>query len=278
MPAASRLPVMSTVALVDDHPKSVLYNHAYDPLTEAWFNALNESPQVKALLDEAPRRDLVTTLQLFNGLFHALVNVSLESLYAKADDIVTIVSKRRNEVLWAGHMAPGADADNEQIRDSLRHKMMRNISLGVIEALICLESAYAFGRDELGLGGTALADVLQRSRQLYASLAVLHDEQERVRLTFLTGIDSHLMYPKVDYHDVIGGSVRIASDKFIVAGPPEARRLRFISPPAHSVQVDSPVKRCPAQRLRSAHHDGLTLNDVLWDLLIAIYRQSGRFA
>jgi len=30
-------------------------------------------------------------------------------------------------------------------------KMKRNISLGVVEALICLQSAYEFGRREMGL-------------------------------------------------------------------------------------------------------------------------------
>jgi hypothetical protein len=156
--------------------------------------------------------------------------------------------------------------------------MKRNISLGVIEALICLESAYHFGRDKLGLTGDALAETLRRSRQLYGSLALLHDEQEMARLTFLTGRAGYLMYPEVDFPDVIGGDIRIPFDKFAETGPVEARRLRFVTPPVHDAVLDSPTKRCPAHRFRSDRQPELTLNDVLWDLLIDIYRRSGRFA
>jgi hypothetical protein len=182
-------------------------------------------------------------------------------------------------VWWMGYMTPGPEAGPEELRASLGGKLKRNISLGVVEALICLESAYHYCRQApLHLTGEALAATLRRSRQLYASLALLHDEQERERLTFLTGIEGYLTYPTVDYHHVIGGQVRVPPDKFLVAGTAEEPRVRFVIPPLHSAVLDSPTKRCPAHRLRSAQHPEMALNDVLWDLLIEIYRQSGRFA
>jgi hypothetical protein len=84
------------------------------------------------------------------------------------------------------------------------------------------------------------------------------------------------MYPNVDYHDAIAGRVGIPADRFVVTGPQEARRLRFVAAPVHDVALSSPVRRCPAHRFRSADPE-FTLNDVLWNLLIDIYRRAGRF-
>jgi len=260
------------------HPKDVLYNGVYDPLTIAWFAALAESTEPADLLAEAPRHDLVTNLLRFNDLFHRLVDISLNGMHQKeVDDIVAIVKKYRNNVQWMGHNEPGLDTDDDGIRASLSDKLKRNISLGVIEALICLESAYIYCDKELGLTGELLAETLRRSRQLYASLALLHDDQERERLTELTGVSGYLEYPKINYHNVINGDITIAVDKFLATGSGNWLRLRFVSAPIPAIPLDSPTKRCPAHRFRSSEQPELMLNDVLWDLLIEIYRGSGRF-
>jgi len=259
------------------HPKDVLYDGAYDPLTSAWFEALAKSPERQRLLDEIPSHDLIAVLERFNRLFHQLVDDCLAGMNGR-DELVEIVSRHREHVLWAGHMAPGTDADVKEVATSLGRKMKRNISLGVIEALICLESAYVFCRDKLGLRGSAMAETLRRSRQLYKSLAVLHDEQEKSRLMFLTGISGYLAFPEHDWAAVITGRIQVTPDKFLVSGPDDALRLRFVTPPVQDIVLDSPVRRCPAHRLPSAEDPGMSLNDVLWDLLIDIYRRAGRFA
>ncbi len=277
MPVEQSRAVSPSGQSVTSHPKDVLYDGAYDPLTRAWFDALAISPERGQLLAEASAYGLLDTLIRFNELCYELVDVSLAGLYEQRDEIVAIVSRHRAHVMWQGHMAPGLDAGADEISVSLSEKMKRNISLGVIEALICLESAYHFCRDTLKLHGDSLSGALMRSRQLYASLAVLHDEQERVRLLALTGIDS-LVYPAVDYQDVIDGTVRIPADKFVVAGTADAPRVKFVTTPVHDVALDSPVRRCPAHRFRSSENADLTLNDVLWNLLIDIYQRAGRFA
>lgn len=259
------------------HPKHILYDRAYDPLSQAWFAALADAPEAAALLRDAPAHDLVTNLLRFNALFHALVDAAFDRMPDGGSDVVATASRYRDHILWVNHMAPPDGADATGIRIALGHKLKRNVSLGVIEALICLESAYTFGSAVLGLHGEELARVLQRSRQLYGSLALLHDDQEKVRLTHLTGISGYLMYPDVDFPDVIGRRVTIAADKFVVAGSADQLKIKFVSVPVRAVVLDSPIKRCPAHRFASPDHDGLTLNDVLWDLLIEIYRRSGRF-
>lgn len=120
--------------------------------------------------------------------------------------------------------------------------------------------------------------MLRRSRQLYASLAVLHDDQERERLHFLAGFNSHLKYPATDYHHVITGMVTIGGDKFVEVGGPDEPRLRFVSEPLSPTTPDSPLLRCPAQRLQTSAGPQRPLNDVLWDLLIDIYRECDRFS
>jgi len=190
--------------------------------------------------------------------------------------MVAIVGRYRDHVLWAGHHVPRPDADAAAIRAALAGKMKRNVSLGVIEALICLESAVEFCRVHRRMDGSATARAVAGSRQLYTCLAVLHDEHDRQRLTFLTGIDGYLSYPEVDYPDVLGGAIRVPSDKFVVVGPPAAPTVRFAVPPIRGVATDSPVGRCPAHRLRRPGDPHTSLNDVLWDLLVEVYRQAGR--
>jgi hypothetical protein len=279
MPAAPNAEVtpVSASERLGDHPKDLLYERAYDPLTRIWFECLASSEARIALLAEIPDHDLVTNLLRFNSLFHDLVDESMNVVHDR-QDILSVVSRYRDHVLWEGHMAPGAAADLAGIKVSLSEKMKRNVSLGVIEALICLESALVFARDELGLCGDELVDTLRRSRQLYGSLAVLHDEQEMVRLNFLAGIDGYLTYPGVDYQHILDGTIRISADKFIVADPDHEPRLRFVATTVQQVTLSSPTRRCPAHRLRSSQNPDMTLNDVLWDLLIDIYRQAGCFA
>jgi hypothetical protein len=259
-------------------PKAALYAHVYDPVTRAWSDALGRSPEVARLLDGVTADNLLDSLDAFNDLFRRLVDDSLAGLPARAA-LIDSVGTYREHVLWADHLAPAADAGAEALGASIAGKLRRNVSLAVVEALICLESAYQFCRDKLGLTGEPIADTLRRSRQLYRSLAVLHDEQEKVRLMFLTEIDGHLRYPDHDYADVLSGRLRIGADKFVVAGPRDEPRLRFLASRVSDVALDSPVYRCPAHRLPAGGAtEAASVNDALWDLLIEVYRRAGRFA
>jgi hypothetical protein len=158
----------------------------------------------------------------------------------------------------------------------LLDKLKRNVSLGVIEALICMESARRYGQAGLALTGEELERLLRRSRNLYASLAVLHDDQEQLRLRALVGTGQGVAYPRTDFPDVLNGAVVVPPDRLVVTGRDDGLRLRFVS--AHlPVIAGSPTKRCPAQRFHTP--DGACLlNDSLWDLLIDVYRRSGRLA
>jgi hypothetical protein len=259
------------------HPKVALYDHVYDPLAAAWFSALLAAPELKLLLDHVPEHDLVVSLEAFNDLCHVVMEDCVNQRAADADDFMATIGMFHAHVLWAEHRAPDPDAGPAALAQSICEKMKRNLSMGVIEALVCLESAYRFGRDRLGLRGTALLQVLLRSRQLYMSLSALHDEQEKIRLMFLTGITGYLAYPEHDYAAVIDGALTIAPDKFVVVGSGDDLRLRFVAYPVAAVLLDSPALRCPAHRLRSDAEPDEALNDVLWRLLIDIYERVGRF-
>jgi hypothetical protein len=123
------------------------------------------------------------------------------------------------------------------------------------------------------LRGAGLEQLLLRSRHLYASLAVLHDEQEIAWLHFLAGVQGFLRYPETDFTDVLEGRLTIRADRFVVAGTPTEPKLRFHRTVDPLPTPDTLVRQCPAQRLRTAA--GQPYNDVLWDLLVAIYRETG---
>jgi hypothetical protein len=257
------------------HPKDVLYERVYDPLTREWFAALESSKEVNDLVQAAPVRGLLATMLDLNALFHHLVDDVLAQPMVDAKEMIATTKEHQAHVLWVGHAAPTPGANDDLVLDSLSKKMKRNISLGVVEALICLQSAYEYGRQELGLSGQRLEDMLRRSRQLYASLAILHDDQEQVRLRQLAGITGFLKYPDTDYADALDGTVAIGPEHFHRAGTRDQPRLRFKSSPVPTPADDSPIKRCPAQRLRGT--DGQPLNDGLWDLLLDVYRSAGQF-
>lgn len=263
----------------DGHAKHILYDEVYDPLTRAWFTALaGAEPRIDQLLGEITT-DLIGGFQRFDELWHALVDECLVDLPDR-DRILSIVRVHRDSVQWCGYMVPDEHATPEELLGSLAAKLKRNISLAVVESLICLESAYRYGQ-ELGVYGWELESLLRRSRHLYQSLAALHDEQEAERLTYLTGREGHLAYPDVDYEHVLRGKITINLDRFVrppkVDAATDQGRLRFQTPPVTpSQKFDSPTKRCPAHRL--AHQDtGESYNDALWDLLIRIYQAAGRF-
>jgi hypothetical protein len=257
------------------HPKDRLYARVYDPLTQEWFHALRRSKRVGAIVADAANVGLLATMNELDQLFSDLVDEVLDHPEVDTRDIIATTSANQQHVLWVGHAAPLPGANHSAVGESLRKKMTRNISLGVVEALICLQSAYRFGWEELELRGADLENMLRRSRQLYASLAVLHDDQEQVRLQELAGITGFLKYPETDYEAALEGRVSIAVGHFVRSGSPQEPRLRFRSSPVPPPASQSPIKRCPAQRLRAA--DGRPLNDELWDLLIDVYRSAGQF-
>lgn len=263
----------------EPHPKDVLYDQVYDLITPAWFSELMGSPQRKHLLDTAGDRDTAATLVALNEVFHDAVDASMASLgEKKTADIIAVIGRYREYVGWDDQLIPGPGAGQDELRESFIYKIKRNISLGAVVALICLESATRYARTVLGLAGEPLADLLRRSRQLYSSLALLHDDHEHHRMAVLTGITDYPAYPSTDYADVLDGRYHIAADKFVVVGSGEDARLRFVSTPAYRLPLNGPIKRCPAHRATGDHDDGTVPNDALWDLLIDVYAQSGRFA
>jgi len=256
-------------------PKDVLYARVYDPLTREWFAALDRSAEAADLVRAASDRGVLETMLDLNKVFHGLVDEVLSHPQVDSATMIATTKEHQEHVLWVGHAAPLPDADQDEVRHSLGAKMKRNISLGVVEALICLQSGYNCGQAK-GFSGDRLEGLLRRSRQLYASLAILHDDQEQVRLQQLAGITGFLMYPDTDYADALDGTVTIGPEHFQLAGTREEPRLRFKTSPVPMPPVDSPIKRCPAQRLKAA--DGRPLNDGLWDLLIDVYRSAHQFA
>jgi hypothetical protein len=266
---------MSVLHPAAKHPKEVLYDEVYDPLVRAWFQDLNASEQLVILLREAPDHDLVENLERFNTLFHDLVENGSVDTTATSAEVARTLGENREHMLWEDQMTPGPEATTEELMASFRHKIKRNISLAAIEAIICLESAIRYAREVLGLTGAELAATLRRSTMLPASLAALHDEREKVRMQYLTGTSEEIMYPAVNYADVVSGRFRIDDDKFMTIGLPGQQKIRFRKPPPDNLVLDSPTMMCPAQRLNNEHD--VPLNNEFWDLLIDIYQASGRF-
>jgi len=253
-----------------------LYDEVYDPFTAAWIVELDGCERLTELLAEAGRFDVLRNLNELNAMFHVLVDRCLDGLGDRTTDMMAVVRKHRKHVLWEGQFTPRVFATDQEIRAAISNKIKRNISMGAVEAVICLEGAVAFGTDKLGLSGQALMQVMKRSLQLCASLAFLHDEQERHRLRFLTGEHGYLKYPDVTFVDVIsGGRYHISAEKYEAVGADDALQLRFVGNRPHPGPFDSPTRRCPAQRLRG--RDGV-LNETLWRVLVDIYHLSGRFA
>ncbi|MFC6021831.1 hypothetical protein ACFP2T_37415 [Plantactinospora solaniradicis] len=265
---------MSHQQLSYRHPKAALYLEVYTPLVEVWFETLRDSFALTELRRAAPGRDLVDNLQRLDLLFRDLV----DGLFARPgtilDHAIAVVAEHRDAVVWEDQMVPAPGADATELAASLRHKFKRNISLAMLEALICLESALAYGRDTVGLSGQALETTLRASTPLLASLSVLHDEQEMVRMRHLTGDPREIQHPRFTVADIAGGAFRIAPDKFRIVGPEGQRKIRFASVPPSGLVPSTPTMKCPAHQL--TNDNGQRLNDELWDLLVDIYRLSGR--
>jgi hypothetical protein len=256
------------------HPKVALYLEAYMPLVEKWFQALRDSFALTELRLAAPERDLVDNLERLDLLFRDLVDDLFDQPGTIMDQALTVVAEHRDAVVWEGQLVPPVGADTAELAASLRHKFKRNISLAMLEALICLEGALAYGRDVAGLSGAELESTLRGSKALLASLSVLHDEQEMVRMRHLTGDPTEIQHPTFTVTDIVGGAFRIAPDKFRLVGPEGQRKIRFASVPPSGLVPSSPTMKCPAHRLTNAN--GQPLNDEFWDLLVEIYGCSGR--
>lgn len=260
--------------LSNRHPKVALYLEVYTPLVEKWFQALRDSSALTELLIAAPKRDLVDNLERLDLFFRDLVDGLFDQPGTIMDQALTVVAEHRDAVVWEDQMVPRAGAGAAELATSLRHKFKRNISLAMLEALICLEGALAYGRTVAGLSGAELESTLRASNALLASLSVLHDEQEMVRMRHLTGDPTEIQHPRFTVADIVGGAFRIDSDKFRIVGPEGQRKIRFGSVPPSGLVPSSPTMKCPAHRLTNAN--GQPLNDDFWDLLVKIYRLSGR--
>jgi hypothetical protein len=254
------------------HPKRLLYEEVYLPFVAGWFALFEGSRNKQDLIRRAGERGLLGSLQRLNDLGRGAVDGLLD------DGLLATAYEWHEAILWVGDEGPGPDPTLGRFRVSLANKLRRNLSLGVLEAVLCLQSACEFARADRGLRGDDLARTLLGSRQLYSSLAALHDQQECARLTFLTGRDGCLAYPDTDFADVVAGRLRIAFDKFAWIETAEGPRLRFVPHRVDRVDEESggPTMRCPAQRVSGIAPD-LTYNDVLWNVLIEIYRHSGQF-
>jgi hypothetical protein len=256
----------------------VLYSEVYAPITVAWFGELGRCNRRHTLLAEAPRYSLVRNLNELDKLIHELVDKSLVTLHGKLDDMLAVVREHRDWVLWEGQMVPASYTDDEQVKNALSHKLKRNISMGAVEIVICLEGAAAYGKERLGLKGEQLVAVLKRSGQLGGSLALLHDEQEQQRLQTLTGEPGYLKYPEVDFADVIvGRRYHIPLDMFVAVGSGAKLKLRFAANRVDQgpFKDETPIERCPAYH-HSRHDRTEPLSEDLWHLIVDIYHGSGR--
>ncbi|AVT33252.1 hypothetical protein C6361_31680 [Plantactinospora sp. BC1] len=253
-----------------------MYLEAYTPLVEEWFSALRVSSGLRELRQDGPGRDLVENLQRLDQLFRDLVDGMFAHPTPVLERAVAVVAAHREAVVWEDQLVPSPGAGAEELAASLRHKFKRNISLALLEALICLESALSYGRDTLGLSGETLERTLRGSTSMLASLSVLHDQQEMARMRQLTGDPTEIQHPRFTVADIVRGAFRIGPDKFRAVGPEGQQRIRFGSVPPHGVEVTSPTMKCPAHRL--TNEEGQPLNNELWALLVDVYRMSGRLA
>jgi hypothetical protein len=252
--------------------KQILYTEVYSPFTRSWFAALHRSKEKQALILDAHDRGLTATVERFNELFHELADVALHE--AGTATLLEVVKRHKEHVLWVGDEDPGDSPGDRAIHDSMVAKLYRNISLGVLEALLCLESAYVFLSEVRGMRGQELSAALRRSKALYGSLAVLHDADERERVMWLTGRNEAVEFPQVSFDDIFTGRVRISADKFMISDSANPPRLRFVKVATGEITHSTPTMRCPAHR---AAPDGGTYNDSMWHLLIDIYQHAGRF-
>ncbi|GIG92784.1 hypothetical protein [Plantactinospora endophytica] len=267
---------MSPHQLSDRHPKVALYLEAYTPLVEEWFQALRASDGLRELRRTAPGRDLVGNLERLDLLFRDLVDDLFDRPAPVLGQAVAVVAEHRAAVVWEDQLVPPPDAGAEELAASLRHKFKRNISLALLEALICLESALTYGRQTLGLSGEALERTLRDSTSMLASLSVLHDQQEVARMRQLTGDPTEIQHPRFTVADIVRGAFRIGPDKLRAVGPAGQQKIRFGSVAPHGVELSSPTMKCPAHRL--TNDEGQPLNNELWGLLVDVYRMSGRLA
>ncbi|MFY1687269.1 hypothetical protein [Plantactinospora sp. WMMB782] len=267
---------MSSRQLSDLHPKVALYLEAYTPLVEEWFSALRVSGALTELRRAAPGRDLVDNLQSLDQLFRDLVDAMFAHPTPVLEHALAVVAAHRGAVVWEDQMVPRADAGTAELAASLRHKFKRNISLALLEALICLESALAYGREGLGLTGAALEQTLRGSTSMLASLSVLHDQHEVARMRQLTGDPTEIQHPRFTVADIVRGAFRIGPEKFRAVGPEGQRKIRFGSVAPQDIELSSPTMKCPAHRL--TNDEGQPLNNELWALLVDVYRLSGRLA
>jgi hypothetical protein len=252
--------------------KLALYADVYDPFTVNGFIALGRSNDKADILAKAHDRGLDATIQSFNDLFRRVATDSLAEVGPAL--MVARVQELHQYVFWSGDEDPGDAPNPVAVHGSLVAKLQRNISLGLLETILCLESGYHFAHDVLGLTGADLAATLKRSRQLYGSLAVLHDNDERERVAWLTGRSEPIEYPEVGFSDVISGEVRIPFDKFLTGGTPGPPQLRFVRAPFKTIKQSSPTMRCPAHRNGPGDR---TWTDSMWHTLIEIYDRVGRF-
>jgi hypothetical protein len=265
------------LARTEDHPKDQLYRLVYDPITLAWFDAFARSKAVPEVIASARPGELLSSLEQLNTVCHDLVDEAMRDLGDAVAPMARLIGQHRAWVHWVGYMVPANDATVADLVDSLSHKIKRNISLGIVEFLICLESAYVFARDDLRLDEPTILRTLSRSRRLYSVLAAAHDEQERTRFEFLAGIDGYLTYPQVDFPDVLGGKIRIPADRFVASRQGERWSLHYVDIPEPTEPLNGPVKMCPAQRFRNPVQNSRTLNDMIWGVLLDLYEACGRF-
>ncbi|WP_422773706.1 hypothetical protein ACN28C_12895 [Plantactinospora sp. WMMC1484] len=267
---------MSPQQVSDRHPKVALYLEAYTPLVEEWFSVLRDSEALTELRRTAPGRDLVDNLQRLDQLFRGLVDDLFAHPSPVLEHALAVVAEHRTAVVWEDQLVPRPGAGADELAASLRHKFKRNISLALLEALICLESALTYGRECLGLSGEALEQTLRGSTSMLASLSVLHDQQETARMRQLTGDATEIQHPRFTVADIVRGAFRIGFDKFRAVGPAGQQRIRFGSVAPHGVELSSPTMKCPAHRL--TNEEGQPVNNDFWALLVDVYRMSGRLA
>jgi hypothetical protein len=251
-------------------PRPILYEEAYDPMTQEWFERFEASPLVEATAQEAVGQDLMTTVLAFNDVFHRIVDEQIDDRSDVTVHALEVVGEHHERVFWAGQCVPPENPSAKDIERSFRHKFARNISLAYQEGLVVVGSA-ANALQERLIAVQSMPEILGRSYRLVGGLAVLNDQHEVTRLKELLETEDEISYPQTTFEDILSGKIQIHPDKFMTVDGEDSLSLAFRGTPDLSEVLSRPTMRCPAHRIKVG---GTRLNETFWDLLIDIQLRS----
>jgi hypothetical protein len=288
------------------HPKRELYKGAYDETTDNWFSVLFTPENLERLEKETQGMNTLEMLEHYNAFFHVVVDEIFDraEYQEQITRAVGTVSLHKKYVAWQGHKVPDAEASSDEVEESFRYKMKRNISLALLEALALLESGILrIIQDPSVSGEIDLAASMQHSHELIMRFGRIHGDHALVRLQKFTNA-AEITYPEIRIAEILEGRNIIAAHhmKLIPHETPGIVSVDFVYTPQrwhketladtdYAGITASPTAVCPAERLNPSpetrdalqpyiqNHeeaDG-SWNRYFWELLIDIYARSKRF-